>query len=169
MIIAGEKYWKVGELARLSGLTIRTLRYYDQIGLFSPSGYSVAGYRLYNESDISRLHQVLALKELDLSLEEIKSILCDDDYNPFEVISIQMKRIKEKIKMQQKLLKELQNVSSLMEKEESSVEDLTKLLGMMKQRHEKYFIERRTSMEHHLEKLGDFLDKHTKNQSKEEE
>lgn len=76
-----------------------------------------------------------------------------------------MKRIKEKIKMQQKLLKELQNVSSLMEMEESSVEDFTKLLGMMKQRHEKYFIERRTSMEHHLEKLGDF----TKNQSKEEE
>ncbi|WP_322972509.1 MerR family DNA-binding transcriptional regulator [Pseudalkalibacillus salsuginis] len=62
MIIAGEKYWKVGELARLSGLTIRTLRYYDQIGLFSPSGYSVAGYRLYNESDIFTLASNLGIK-----------------------------------------------------------------------------------------------------------
>jgi DNA-binding transcriptional MerR regulator len=50
-----KREWKVGELAKLAGLTVRTLRYYDQIGLFSPSGYSDSGHRLYTESDISRL------------------------------------------------------------------------------------------------------------------
>ena len=63
--------WKTGELAKLTGLTIRTLRYYDQIGLFSPSGRTEAGYRLYTESDLARLQQILSLKELGLSLEQI--------------------------------------------------------------------------------------------------
>lgn len=97
MIITSQKSWKVGELAKLTGLTIRTLRYYDQIGLYSPSGYSDAGYRLYNESDLSRLQQILALKDLGLSLDEIKSILADDGYNPHEVVMLQIDRLKENI------------------------------------------------------------------------
>ncbi|MET3695715.1 DNA-binding transcriptional MerR regulator [Bacillus oleivorans] len=162
MIIAGKKYWKVGELAKLTGLTVRTLRYYDQIGLYSPSEYSNSGYRLYNESDLSRLQQILALKELGLSLDEVKSILADDNYNPFEIVSLQIDRLREHIRIQQKLLKELQNVSSLMEMEEPlAVEDFTKLLSMMKKSHEKFFTERQSSMEHHFDKLDDFLDKHS--------
>lgn len=161
MIIENKKTWKVGELANLTGLTIRTLRYYDQIGLYSPSGYSDSGYRLYNESDISRLQQILVLKDLGLSLEKIKSIISDNDYNPSEILLLQIDRLKENIRIQQKLLKELQNVSNLMEmKEPLTVENFTKLFGMMKQSHEKYFNERRTSMEYHFDKLGDFLDKH---------
>ncbi|WP_316571364.1 MerR family transcriptional regulator [Neobacillus sp. YIM B06451] len=162
MIIAGKKYWKVGELAKLTGLTVRTLRYYDQIGLYSPSGYSNTGYRLYNESDLTRLQQILALKELGLSLDEVKSIIADNNYNPFEIVSLQIDRLREHIRIQQKLLKELQNVSSLMEMEEPlSVENFTKLLSMMKKSHEKFFTERRSSMDHHFDKLGDFLDKHS--------
>ncbi|GIO70187.1 MerR family transcriptional regulator [Paenibacillus cookii] len=158
MIITSQKSWKVGELANLTGLTIRTLRYYDQIGLYSPSGYSDAGYRLYNESDLSRLQQILALKDLGLSLDEIKSILADEGYNPHEVVMLQIDRLKENIRIQQKLLKELQNASSLMAKDEPlTVEDFTKMLSMMKKSHEKFFAERRTSMENHFDKLGDFL------------
>ncbi|MFB5089599.1 MerR family transcriptional regulator [Psychrobacillus sp. PGGUH221] len=161
MIIKGKEYWQVGELAKLTGLTVRTLRFYDQIGLYSPSGYSKSGYRLYNESDLSHLKQILALKELGLSLDEIKSILNDDNYNPCEIVSLQIERLREHIRIQQKLLKELQNVSSLMEMEEPlAVEDFAKLLSMMKKSHEKFFAERRSSMNHHFDKLGDFLDKY---------
>ena len=70
-----KKIWKVGELAKITGLTVRTLRFYDQIGLFSPSEHSDAGHRLYNEADLSRLQQILSLKELGLTLEEIRSIV----------------------------------------------------------------------------------------------
>jgi len=145
-------------LAELTGLTVRTLRYYDQIGLYSPSGYSDSGYRLYNESDLSRLQQILALKDLGLSLDEIKSILADEGYNPHEVVMLQIDRLKENIRIQQKLLKELQNASSLLAKDEPlTVEDFTKMLSMMKKSHEKFFAERRTSMENHLDALGNFL------------
>jgi MerR family transcriptional regulator, thiopeptide resistance regulator len=82
--------WKVGELAQLTGLTIRTLRYYDQIGLFSPTGHSDSGHRLYTESDISRLQQILSLRELDLSLGEIKSVLAGDRYSLFDIVSFQI-------------------------------------------------------------------------------
>lgn len=150
--------WKVGELAKLTGLTIRTLRYYDQISLFSPSGYSESGHRLYNESDFSRLQQILSLKELGLSLEEIHHILSNDHYNPLEAVNLQISRLRENIKIQQKLLKELLNVSSLMQMNEPlTVEDFTQLFAMMKKSHEKYFSDKKANMEHHLDRLGHFL------------
>lgn len=150
--------WKVGELAKLAGLTIRTLRYYDQIGLFSPSGHTDSGHRIYNEADISQLQQILSLKELGLSLEEVKGILDGDEYSPLEIVSIQIERIKDNIRSQQKLLEQLESVSGVMQaKEPLTAQDFTKLLSMMKKSHEKYFLERRTSMEHSLDRLGDFL------------
>lgn len=158
MIISKKNNWKVGELAKLTGLTIRTLRYYDQIGLYSPSDYSQGGYRLYNESDLSRLQQILALKDLGLSLEEIKTVLDNEAYNPTEMISLQINRLKENIRIQQKLLKELQNISSLMQVNKPvTVKDFTKLLSMMKKSHQSYFIGRQKNVEHHLDRLGNFL------------
>ncbi|MBB6669875.1 MerR family transcriptional regulator [Cohnella nanjingensis] len=158
MIISGQTQWKVGELAKLTGLTVRTLRFYDQIGLLSPTGYSDGGYRLYEEPDLSRLQQVLALKELGLQLDEIKSVLADPHYNPLEVVNLQVARLRDQIARQQQLLKELQNAASLMQANEPlNVEGFAKLLGMMKKSHESYFSERRTSMERYFDRLGDWL------------
>ncbi|QJW83354.1 MerR family transcriptional regulator [Ramlibacter terrae] len=53
---------KVGELARSTGLTVRTLHHYDEIGLLKPSGRSESGYRLYAEADVARLHAIRALR-----------------------------------------------------------------------------------------------------------
>jgi MerR family transcriptional regulator, thiopeptide resistance regulator len=153
-----KRSWKVGELAKLTGLTIRTLRFYDQIGLFSPSGQTESGHRLYNESDLSRLQQILSLKELGLSLEEIKTALTGGQISPFEIVDLQIKQIKEQIKLQQKLLEQLRHVSKLMQgKAELTVEDFTNLLQAMKMEFEKPVIERQTSWERHLDLLGDFL------------
>jgi len=153
-----ERHWKVGDLAKLTGLTVRTLRFYDQIGLFSPSGQTESGHRLYSESDLSRLQQIVSLKELGLSLEEIKSVLNDKQISPLEIVNLQMARIKEQIKLQQTLLEQLQHVSKSMQgKEPLAVEDFTELLQVMKKSHEKLVVERRTSWEHRLDLLGDFL------------
>jgi MerR family transcriptional regulator, thiopeptide resistance regulator len=155
-----KQLWKVGDLAKLTGLTLRTLRFYDQIGLFSPSAHSDSGHRLYNEADLSRLQQILSLKDLGLSLEEIKSVVTGGHFSPLQIVSLQITRLKETIRMQQKLLAELESVSDLMHlKQPVTVEDFTKLLEIMKKSHEKMIIERRMTWEHHLDLLGDFLDK----------
>lgn len=78
--------WKVGELAKLAGLTVRTLRYYDQIGLL-PSGHTDSGHSIYTESDIARLQLILSMKELGLSLDQIKSVVVGDHLNLLDIRS----------------------------------------------------------------------------------
>ncbi|KJB84709.1 MerR family transcriptional regulator [Paenibacillus sp. E194] len=157
-----KQLWKVGDLAKLTGLTLRTLRFYDQIGLFSPSGHSDSGHRLYNQADLSRLQQILSLKELGLSLEEIKSVVTGGHFSPLQIVSLQIARLKETIQMQQKLLAGLESVSELMLlKQPVTVEDFTKLLEMMKKSQEKVILERWMNWEHRLDQLGELLDKDT--------
>ncbi|MGA3487304.1 MerR family transcriptional regulator [Micromonosporaceae bacterium DT55] len=67
----------VGEVARLAGVTVRTLHHYDEIGLLSPRGRTHAGYRRYDDADLARLQQILFYRELGFSLEEIAAILDD--------------------------------------------------------------------------------------------
>jgi len=153
-----KQYWKVGDLSKITGLTVRTLRFYNQIGLFSPSSQTESGHRLYDESDLSRLQQILSLKELGLSLDEIKSVLADEWISPLEIVNLQMTRIKEQIKLQQNLLEQLQHVSKRMQgKAPLAIEDFTQLLQAMKISHAKLVIERRTSWEYRLDVLGNFL------------
>ncbi|WP_308637432.1 MerR family transcriptional regulator [Paenibacillus silvisoli] len=161
-----KRYWKVGELSKLTGLTIRTLRFYDQIGLFSPSALTESGHRLYDESDLSRLQQILSLKELGLSLEEVKAVLTGEQFSPLEIVHLQMDRIKEQMKAQQKLLEQLQHVSKRMQgKAPLAAKDFTELLQAMKTSHEKLVIERRTSWEYRLDMLGEFLEHNKEDQS----
>jgi DNA-binding transcriptional MerR regulator len=75
---AGPALLKVGDLARRSGLTVRTLHHFDQIGLLTPSVRSEAGYRLYNRDDVARLHGIQALRRLGLPLKAIGSVLSGD-------------------------------------------------------------------------------------------
>jgi DNA-binding transcriptional MerR regulator len=66
---------KIGELAKISGVTTRTIRYYEELGLITPKEYSEGGLRLYSGLDILRLKIINNLKELNFSLDKIKSIL----------------------------------------------------------------------------------------------
>ncbi len=68
-------FYHTGQFAEKASVSVRTLRYYDSVGLLSPAEYTEAGYRLYTDSDLSRLQQILALKFLGFSLEEIRHCL----------------------------------------------------------------------------------------------
>src|SRR6516225_3246039 len=70
--------YKVGEVARVAGVSVRTLHHYDEIGLLVPSGRSPAGYRLYSADDLRRLQQILLYRELEFSLDEIAEMLRDE-------------------------------------------------------------------------------------------
>lgn len=81
---------KIGELAKRTGLTVRTLHHYDAIGLLCPSARSDAGYRLYNRADIERLHRIQALRRMDLSLAEVAALLQNDGAGLQQVIEQQI-------------------------------------------------------------------------------
>ena len=72
---SNEKLFRAREFAELTGVTVRTLHYYDRVGLLKPSRYSRAGYRLYTDSDVVRLEQIVALKFIGFPLKAIKDIL----------------------------------------------------------------------------------------------
>ncbi|RBQ18815.1 MerR family transcriptional regulator [Spongiactinospora rosea] len=67
----------VGQVARLAGITVRTLHHYDEIGLLTPGERAASGYRYYTDGDLERLEQVLFYRELGFALEEIAAILAE--------------------------------------------------------------------------------------------
>lgn len=88
---------KVGELAKRTGLTVRTLHHYDEIGLLKPSGRSEAGYRLYSQEDVARLHGVQALRHLGLALGDIAALLDGDQAAPAMILEQQMNALDQQI------------------------------------------------------------------------
>ncbi len=71
----------VNEVSKTAGVSVRTLQYYDKIGLLKPTDYSEAGYRLYDVTALERLQQILLFRELEFPLKEIKEILSSPDFD----------------------------------------------------------------------------------------
>jgi MerR family transcriptional regulator, thiopeptide resistance regulator len=69
----------VGTVARMSGVTVRTLHHYDEVGLLHPSGRSENGYRRYADADLERLQRILFYRELGFGLDDIRNVMTDDD------------------------------------------------------------------------------------------
>ncbi|MDD2924458.1 MerR family transcriptional regulator [Rhodoferax sp.] len=88
---------KVGELAKRTGLTVRTLHHYDSIGLLTPSARSEAGYRLYNQADVGRLHSIQALRHLGLPLADIASMLARGGEGLSDTIARQIRALDHEI------------------------------------------------------------------------
>src|SRR5438876_3717198 len=103
---------KVGELARRTGLTIRALHHYDEIGLLRPSLHTEAGHRLYTAADVARLQQVLSLRQLGFSLEEIRDCLDRPAFSPLEVIRLHVARLRQQIQLQRKLCERLEAIAT---------------------------------------------------------
>lgn len=71
----------VNEVSKLTGVSIRTLQYYDKIGLLKPTDYTKSGYRLYDDTALERLQQILLFRELEFPLKEIKRIITSSDFD----------------------------------------------------------------------------------------
>jgi pimeloyl-ACP methyl ester carboxylesterase/DNA-binding transcriptional MerR regulator len=99
---------KVGELAQRTGLTVRTLHHYDGIGLLRPSLHTEAGYRLYTAGDIARLQQVLSLRQLGFSLDEVRGCLDRPGFSALEVIGLHLVRLRGQIESQRRLCDRLE-------------------------------------------------------------
>src|SRR5689334_9940832 len=88
--------YRVADVARQSGVSIRALHHYDAIGLLVPTGRTEAGYRLYTDADLLRLQQILIRRELGFPLDEIKRALNDPRFDHRQALVEQRRRLAEK-------------------------------------------------------------------------
>jgi MerR family transcriptional regulator, thiopeptide resistance regulator len=102
--VNAELTYSVGEVAELTGVTVRTLHHYDEIGLLRPKRRSDAGYRLYLSSDLERLQQILFYRELGFSLPDIQSVLENPVMNTAAHLLRQHRLLKERIDRLQSML-----------------------------------------------------------------
>ncbi len=84
--------YKIGEFASKAGVTVRTLRYYEELGLVSASEISAGGIRFYTDGDLGRLHLIIQFKDLGFSLEDIQSLLTSMDFGETRVARIETSR-----------------------------------------------------------------------------
>lgn len=89
---------KVGELARATGLTVRTLHHWEERGLVVPSRRTAAGHRLYDERDVRRVYEVVALRELGLSLEAIAEVLAPERDRLEEILSAHLEQVQARLR-----------------------------------------------------------------------
>jgi DNA-binding transcriptional MerR regulator len=89
---------KIGELARRTGLTVRTLHHYDDIGLLKPATRGESGYRLYGREDIARLYRIQALRRLDVSLADIAALLADEAHGIDDIVARQLGALEQQIR-----------------------------------------------------------------------
>lgn len=103
---------KVGELAKRTGLSVRTLHYYDEIGLLEPSKLTGSRHRVYGSDELVRLQQIKSLRQLGFSLEEIKACLDEPEFSPRCVIELHVKRIREQVAEQERLVALLETLAA---------------------------------------------------------
>jgi MerR family transcriptional regulator, thiopeptide resistance regulator len=135
------KTWKVGDLAKMSGLSVRTLHFYEEAGLLKPSFRTDSHHRLYNETDVIRLQQIISLKQLGLSLEMIKKCLLMDELTPLQVTEMHLRFVSDERARLEELHRLLVRLDkSLKEQKEVSIENFINIMEALRM-YDKYFNE----------------------------
>ncbi len=86
----------VKEISKITGISIRTLRYYDEIGLLKPARVTEAGYRLYDDKELEKLQEILFYKELEIPLADIKKVMENPEYDKQKALAIQKSLLERK-------------------------------------------------------------------------
>jgi DNA-binding transcriptional MerR regulator len=101
--------YTIKEIADLAGVTTRTLRYYDEIGLLNPATIGDNGYRYYDQSSLVKLQQILFFRELDVPLDNIQLILSRPDFNLLQALEKHRRSLKDKVNRLSKLIETIDN------------------------------------------------------------
>jgi len=118
----GTKF-RVGDLARRTGLTVRTLHHWDHVGLLRPSGRTAAGHRLYGFSEVRQLQRILSLRSLGLGLDEVGSLLQGGGPTLEAVLRTQRDQVRNQVTLLQEMESQLNRVLDLLEGGGSVTED----------------------------------------------
>ena len=123
---------KVGDLAKRTGLTVRALHHYDEIGLLRPSMRAASAHRRYSAADVARLQQIVSLRQLGFSLDEVRDCLDRPGFSPAKLVRMHATRLRERIAEQEALAARLDSLGALLgsAEEVSADEFLTIIEGM---------------------------------------
>jgi DNA-binding transcriptional MerR regulator len=110
--------WRVGDLARAAGITVRTLHHYEAVGLLVPSARTEAGHRVYDVRDVRRLYQILALRRLGLGLAETADCINRDEGALGPVVRRHLQAVERQLEAQARLRLRLQFILTAVEGEE---------------------------------------------------
>ncbi|MEZ4669747.1 MAG: MerR family transcriptional regulator [Anaerolineae bacterium] len=124
------KLYRIGEFASKAGVTVRTIRYYDRIGLLQPSARSESNQRLYTEMDFARLLQILTLKLIGLSLDNISRILAGDAASIYDLLDRQKAALKNKAQQLLSMVQAIEKAQSVLD--HSSDLDLDQFVNIIK-------------------------------------
>ena len=100
----------VKEVSNLTGISVRALHYYDEIGLLKPTGKSEAGYRLYDDKALETLQQVLFFREFDIPLKEIKAIMANPAFDRNHILQMQRKMLTIKKERMERLIASIDDI-----------------------------------------------------------
>ena len=142
--------WKIGELARRTGLTVRTLHHYDSIGLLSPAERSEGGHRVYGQDDVRRLYRIVSLRSLGFPLDAIAGVLDRDGVDPRAAVADHLHRLEDQMARDRALRRTLRSLLGRLETEDflTTIEEMT-----MHQRY--YSPEQLQQLEQRRRSLGD--------------
>ncbi len=129
--------YSVRKLADAAGVSVRTLHFYDEIGLLRPESYSGHGYRCYGENDAARLQQIMFFREMGFTLAEIKTIMSQPDYNMLDALESHRTLLKQRAARLAKLLNTVdKTISGLKGEKEMGIKDYYE--GFSDEKMEKY-------------------------------
>ena len=111
------KYYTSGEFARMARVSVRTIRFYDKQNILRPSYVNDYGKRFYTDSDLARLQQILLLKYLGFSLDDIRNMTINDSDTHMLInsLNLQLKLIRDRIEQLQMVEKAIQDTTSVIE------------------------------------------------------
>ncbi|MGH7540319.1 MAG: MerR family transcriptional regulator [Gemmatimonadota bacterium] len=151
-----ERRFRVGALARRTGLSVRTLHPYDELGLVPPTERTASGHRLYGPDAIARLQQVLSLRQLGLSLDEVKETLARPEFEPAGVIREQLARLRERLREVSGLVERLERLASHYEAADTvSVEEFIETIEGMAMIEKRYTPEQLEQLKRRREEVGE--------------
>jgi DNA-binding transcriptional MerR regulator len=103
---------KIGELARRTGASVRTLHYYDEIGLLRPTTVTASRHRLYGPAEMLRLQQIKSLRSLGFSLDEVRACLDAPEFSPARAIEMHVQRLRDRVMKEQRLIALLETLAA---------------------------------------------------------
>src|SRR5689334_19997694 len=151
-----ERRWKIGELAEATGVTVRTLHHFDEIGLLRPGERSALGHRLYSGDDVRRLYRILALRQLGLALSEVAQSLDGPAGALGAAVDRQLAEVQRQAEAHRRLHRRLSALRAAIERAtEPSIDQLIETMEAMMQQHSYFTPEQLATLSRRHREAGD--------------